>query len=41
MEESVYERNNNQNEKYDEGKNEGETTDSESTTMDEGKGVIN
>ena len=41
MEEGVYDRNNNKNEKYDEGKNEYETTDSERTTMDKGKGVIN
>ena len=40
MEECVYDRNNNKNEEYDEEKYEGETTDSESTTMDEGKGVI-
>ena len=39
--ECLDDRNNNKNEKYDEGKNEDETTDSESTTMDEGKGVIN
>ena len=41
MEEGVYDRNNIKNEKYDEEKNEGETTDYESITMDEGKGVIN
>ena len=41
IEEGVYDRNNNKNEKYDEGKNEGETKDSDSTTMDEGKIVIN
>ena len=41
MEEGVYNRNNIKNEKYDEGKNEGETTDYDSTTMDEVKGVIN
>ena len=40
-EEREYDRNNNKNGKYDEKKNECETTDSESTTMDEGKGVIN
>ena len=41
MEEGVIERNDDKNKKYDEGKNEGETTDSESTTMDGGKGVNN
>ena len=40
MEECVYDRNKIKN-KYDQGKNEGETTDSDSTTMYEGKGVIN
>ena len=40
MEEGVYGRNNNNNEKYYEGKNEGETSDSGSTTIDEGKWVI-
>ena len=41
MKECVYDRKNNKNEKYDEGKNDDETKDSESTTIDEGKGVIN
>ena len=41
MEECVYDRNNNKNEKYDDREKEGETIDSDSTTMDEGKGVIN
>ena len=41
MEECVYDKDNNKNEKYDEEKNEGEITDSESNTMYEGKGVIN
>ena len=41
MEECIYYRNNNNNEKYDEGKNEGETTDYDRITMDEGKKVIN
>ena len=40
MEECVYDKNNNKNEKSDEGGKEGETTDSKSTTMDEVKGVI-
>ena len=37
MEECAYDRNNNKNEKYNEGNNSDETKDSESTTMDEGK----
>ena len=41
MEEGVNDRNENKNENYDEGKNEGETTYSDSTTIDEGKEVIN
>ena len=41
MEEGVYARNKNKNEKYDDREKEGETIDSDSTTMDEGKGVIN
>ena len=41
MEEGVYDRNNNKNEKYDQVKNEGEITYSDSTTMDESKVVIN
>ena len=36
MEEGVNDRNNNKNEKYDEGKNEYETTDYTSTTIGEG-----
>ena len=40
MEEGLYDRNINKNEKYDEKKKEGETADYDSTTMDEGKGVI-
>ena len=39
MKEGVNDRNENKNENYDE-KNEGETTYSDSTTIDEGKGVI-
>ena len=41
MEEGLSERNNNKNKKYDEGKNEGETTNSESTTIYGGKFVNN
>ena len=41
MEEGVHDRNNNKNEKYDEGKNEYETTYYDRIKMDEGKGVIN
>ena len=41
MEEGVNDRNQNKNENYDGEKNEGETTDSDSTTIDEDKGVIN
>ena len=40
MEERVRDRNNNKNEKYDQEEKEGETTNYKSTTMDEGKGVI-
>ena len=40
IQEGIYDRNNNKNEKYDEGKNEDETTDYNSTTLDEGKGVM-
>ena len=39
--ECLYDRKNNRDEKYDEEKNEYETTYAESTTMDEGRGVIN
>ena len=41
MEEGVYDRNNNKNEKYDGENNKGETTDSDSTKMDKDKGLIN
>ena len=41
MEEGVNDRNENKNKNYDEEKNEGETTDYDSTTIDEGKGVMN
>ena len=41
MEEGVNDRNENKSENYDEEKNEGETTDSDSTTIDEVKVVIN
>ena len=41
MEEGVNDRNENKNEKYDEEKEEGETKDSDSTKIDEGKGVVN
>ena len=40
MEEGVNDRNENKNENDDEIKNEGETKDSDSITIDEGKGVI-
>ena len=40
MDEGVNDRNENKNEKYDEEKKGGETTYSDSTTIDEGKGVI-
>ena len=41
MEEGVNDRNENKNDNYDGEKNEGETTDSDSTIIDEGKGLIN
>ena len=41
MEEGINYRNKNENENYDEEKNEGETTYSTSTKIDEGNGVIN
>ena len=41
MEEGVYDRNNNRNEKYGEGENEDKKKDYDSTTIDEGKGVTN
>ena len=40
MEEGVNDRNDNKNEKYDEEKEADETTDSDSTTIGEGKEVI-
>ena len=41
MEEGVNDTNENKNENYYEGEKEGEITDSDSTTIDECKGVIN
>ena len=41
MREGVNDKNENKNEKYDEEKEDGKTTDSDSTTIDEFKGVMN